>query len=526
MRRVSSAPHPRRRVAAAAALVVALVAMIAAPADAAPAGTDAFVWGYNAHGGLGLGGTAYSGHPLALRLPPGVTSLAVGADHAFAVDDQGRVLAWGGNGSGQLGDGSTSDRRERVRVAFPAGTRIVQVSAYQDHVLALDSDGGVWAWGRDHRGQLGDGSTSDRATPELLPLGVAAVSVTAGQEQSFAITAGGGLLAWGANDRGQLGDGSTTDRATPEAIALPGSPRVTQIVAGAAFTAALTADGSVFEWGAREVTGAPGIVTPTSAGSFGGARIVALDAGDADLLALDDSGRVWTWGDDSYGELGRSGGSSSVPARISLSAPATSISAAGNFALALLSDGTLTSWGQNRFGQLGDDTTHDRAAPAPVVALEGAQITAVTAGANSVAVIVGHGPLAALSLSPANATVGPDLPQDYQVRGLDAFGNDLGPVSAALSIQGGNCSAQECRAAGLGRHTVSAISGRAVGVATLTVAVPGGGSGGDPDGSAGRGGALGLTGADIAGLVGAVIVFLAAGGTAAIMGRRRTTRSR
>jgi alpha-tubulin suppressor-like RCC1 family protein len=497
-----------------------------APASAAPAPTDVFVWGYNARGGLGLGGTASSGHPLALRLDPGVTSVGVGVDHMFAVDSDGRLWGWGGNASGQLGDGSMTDRRDRVEVAFPAGTRIVQVSAYQDHAVALDADGGVWSWGRGHRGQLGDGTTTDRATPTRLALGAAAVAVEAGQEQSFAITVDGEVLAWGANDRGQLGDGTTTDRLAPVSIALPGSPRVTLIAAGTAFTAALTDDGRVFTWGALEVTGVPGVTSPTSAGDFDGGRIVALDAGDAHLIALDDSGAVWTWGDDTHGQLGTDGGSSSTPNRVAMST-ASRVVAAGSFSLAVLADGSLLSWGWNRFGQLGDDTTTDRTAPAPVPALAGSEITGVAAGRDSVAVTVDRGPLATLSLSPSSATVAPGVFQTYEVRGLDAFGDDLGPIAGAvLSVQGGDCLSSGCRATAPGRHTVSAVAGAAVGVATLIVSASGGGGGSGGGGSSPAGGILGLTGVQVAGLVGAVVVLLALGGVAVFLGRRRRTERR
>jgi len=492
-------------------------------ATAAPESTGVFVWGYNAHGGLGLGGAAQSGHPLALTLPAKVAGIAVGADHMFELDEDGHVWAWGGNASGQLGDGTTSDRRDRVQVGFPDGVRIVQVSAYQDHALALDSDGGVWSWGRGHRGQLGDGTMSDRSTPSPLSVGVAAASVTAGQEQSFAVTVEGNVLAWGANDRGQLGDGTMSDRADPVSITLPGSPTVIRIAAGTAFTAALTDDGRVFLWGAQELTGVPGTSAPVETTGFAGARIVALAAGDYHLLALDDTGTVWSWGDDTYGQLGTPGGSSTSPSRVDLP-PTDGIAAAGAFSLALLADGTVQSWGRNRFGQLGDDTTTDRDAPAPVTALAGAEISAITAGRDSVAAMVDRAPLATLTLSPATATVAPGVAQTYEVRGLDAFGNDLGPVTdAILSIQGGSCTATACRSDAPGRHTVSATVGSVVGVATLIVSASGGGGSGGGGGDQ-PGGILGLTGLSVAGLVGAIVVLLALGALALIVGRRRRPR--
>jgi len=57
--------------------------------------------------------------------PPGpvpgvtdVTELALGADHACALERNGRIWCWGSNAHGQLGDGTTARRTSPARVAW------------------------------------------------------------------------------------------------------------------------------------------------------------------------------------------------------------------------------------------------------------------------------------------------------------------------------------------------------------------------------------------------------------------------
>lgn len=512
-------PMPRRRPwAILAGVVAAFVLVAASPAAAVVGGPNAFVWGYNASGGLGLAGTAHVGHPLPLDLPADVRALALGGDHSFALDGGGKLWAWGGNSAGQLGDGTTVNRVGPVAVALPGGVAITAADANSQHAIALDASGTVWAWGRNHRGQLGDGSTTDRPTPQAVALGTAASEIATGREHSFAVTAAGDVLGWGANDLGQLGEGSTTDRTTPVAVGVP--EPVAEVVAGEAFGAARAVSGAVYVWGASVVTGSSGVFTPALAGPFGSSPIVALDAGDDFLLALDADGGLWSWGGNLHGQLGDSGPARVIPQLVALPSPVVTMAAGGAHVLALLDDGTLMNWGENSFGQLGDDATTDRPSPAALATLTDADVLQIALGTHSVGVLVDRGPLASLALSPATATAAPGAAVAYTVRGLDAFGTDLGPItSATLTISGGTCSATACQSAGVGRHTVTATLGAVFGLATLTVVAPGGGgTGGGPGGS---GGSFGLTGLEITGVVILALLLLSLGLAAWAIGRRR-----
>lgn len=74
-------------------------------------------WGRNEVGGLGDGTTTPRSGPVdVVGLPPNVTSISVGSEHACAVTSKGGIDCWGGNGFGELGDGTTTERLKPVQV--------------------------------------------------------------------------------------------------------------------------------------------------------------------------------------------------------------------------------------------------------------------------------------------------------------------------------------------------------------------------------------------------------------------------
>ena len=81
------------------------------------------------------------------------------------------------------------------------------------------------------------------------------------------------------------------------------------------------------------------------------------------------------------------------------------------------------------------------------------------------------GPLASITLNPANATVAAGVGQAYTVRGYDAQGHDLGDKtgSSTFTITGGTCVVATCSANIVGPHTVQATNGALTAFATLNV---------------------------------------------------------
>lgn len=220
---------------------------------------------------------------------------------------------WGQNTQGQIGNRSTSPSvASPVQVQFLR--RMIGLSA-STHVLTVDSNGFVWGWGYNGYGQLGAGSA---ITYQIAPLQIAGISnvtaVAAGAFFSLALRADGTVWAWGLNDSGQLGDGTTTLRTSPVQV--------------------------------------PGLTD-----------VMAISAGNNQSAALRSDGTVWTWGLNSTRQLGigtQGGFQGLVPVQVPGLSGGTAVGAGVEHAVAVLSDGTALAWGGNLWDQIGDGVSGSR----------------------------------------------------------------------------------------------------------------------------------------------------------------------
>jgi alpha-tubulin suppressor-like RCC1 family protein len=333
----------------AGAVVVAIAGLLGVPAASvgAASGTQGNLWGWGCATLDGDGERECVATPQALEFEGvgevvdvaagGLNQSAFANTYGLALTSQGTVWAWGDNRHGQLGDATTQARAEPVRVEGLSDVGVVAVEAGGRHSLALTADGQVWAWGGDDNRQLGNSaetetrqttlqgvpisSTRYRSTP--LPVtGLDDVeAIAAGGSHNLALTADGTVWGWGANNRGQLGNGQPTG-------------------------------------GQEEPTA---VVDPADGGAFG--DVEALAAGASHSLALRRDGSVWAWGYNNHGELGNGVSTTQnllvdgqpVPTQVIDPAvgdpqrPFTGVSdiaAGGNFSLAL-KDGHAWGWGSS-----------------------------------------------------------------------------------------------------------------------------------------------------------------------------------
>ena len=276
------------------------------------------------------------GAPVSIDLPGKARQVAVGEVTAYALLEDGTVLAWGGNTDGQLGNGGMGVSVESGTYPKPSPTPvkvtgladIIQIEAGARHALALRRDGTVWAWGTREEGALGDDSKPTgrvlRVTGALAPVKVPGLEgitqIAAGRTHSLALRRDGRVMSWGSNKDGELGIGTRFSGWTP-----------------------------------AEVTGLD--------------RVVAIDAGDAGAFgvsgAVRDDGTVWMWGSGVSAMIGNGGGARSpddpggrnlLPVQVKGIAGAKSVSIGGGHVAALLGDGTLRMWGHDGWGQIGVGT--------------------------------------------------------------------------------------------------------------------------------------------------------------------------
>ena len=219
-----------------------------------------------------------------------IVSIAAGADHALAVDRNGRVGAWGDDSVGQTD--------------VPDGlSGVLAVAAGDGFSLALRSDGTVAAWGANNFGQT--------SVPPTLA-GVTAIA--AGRGFALALLADGAVVGWGNGNHGTTPVPSGVD----DAVA---------ISAGEYHGLALLRTGAIVAWGDNTFgqLDVPRRLGPAT----------AISAGADFCLALLADGTVAAWGDNTYGQLDLPAGLTNV----------TAISAGAFHAVALRADGAALVWG-------------------------------------------------------------------------------------------------------------------------------------------------------------------------------------
>jgi len=247
---------------------------------------------------------------------------------------------------------------------------------------SVNSATGLQCWGNDpgsfslFPSYVGRPASAIPATAGGFATGVAAAAAGP-DDHACALTVAGGVQCWGENYSGQLGDGSTSTSANPVAVPVQVSglsSGVAAIASGAPFTCALTNPGGVQCWGDNTygelgnngttsssvpvtVGGLPGIVVSIAAG--GGADPVDSGIVGAHACALT-GGAVWCWGDNNGGQLGNgtTGGFSAGPVAVTgLSGTVVAVSAGGLHTCALNTAGAVQCWGLLLYGTGNPATT-------------------------------------------------------------------------------------------------------------------------------------------------------------------------
>jgi alpha-tubulin suppressor-like RCC1 family protein len=182
------------------------------------------------------------------------------------------------------------------------------------------------------------------------------LAIAAGSEHSLTLRADGTVVGWGFNTIGQA---TGVTNGSPGIATMQGQTltSVVTLAAGAAYSLALRADGTVVGWGANEVGQATGVASgPPAAVSIAGqpvANVVAIAAHFLHSLALKADGTVVGWGRNSFGEA--TGIADGAPGTVSIAGQlltnVVAIAAGLTHSLALKADGTVVGWGINGYGQ-------------------------------------------------------------------------------------------------------------------------------------------------------------------------------
>ncbi|CDO70139.1 hypothetical protein BN946_scf184783.g23 [Trametes cinnabarina] len=172
-----------------------------------------------------------------------VVKAAAGITFSLVLTQSGKVFAFGSEEKGQLGNGQAGERivsagksafdyeTEPILVKGLADRKIVQIACGAQHALALDSEGRVFGWGYNGYCRLGLGNQQDALVPKMIPQFAGPNEITmgafivAGPSNSVVIDKQG--MYWMAGKWKNTGDGeihgSPSSRSVTLKLALTGS---------------------------------------------------------------------------------------------------------------------------------------------------------------------------------------------------------------------------------------------------------------------------------------------------------------
>ncbi|EER02184.1 regulator of chromosome condensation, putative [Perkinsus marinus ATCC 50983] len=190
-----------------------------------------------------------------------IRSVAIGAGHALALTEGGKVMSWGLNDSGQLGTGDERSRIIPETVKLPSDVYIDKIACGPDYSVAVTKAGQLWTWGRYQASNwprlfVDTWCNGNKPGCDNTAVGLAGsriLKVSCGDQHMLALTKEGEVFSWGYNDFGQLGWGlhgvDVVGQQRPHKV--PHLPKISDIAAGGGHSVAVGDDGAVYSWGSN-----------------------------------------------------------------------------------------------------------------------------------------------------------------------------------------------------------------------------------------------------------------------------------
>ncbi len=324
-----------------------------------------FVWGDSYYGQLGTGDqrSIVATTTIDLSAVKSVKSVSTSPFFTIIVNEDGQLWEMGNNRTGQLGKSTemaTVWYSPALNLNFD-GIKVKQAAAGVDHALALSEAGKVYIWGND-TSKLTTWRDMHIPREVVMPRGVTVKSVATGWNTSYAIATNGDLYAWGLNNaflNSQSPDGSPNWLSKPTKVG--GIAKVKQVVSAQFHSAALTDDGSVYQWGVNSCNNEYVYdKTPKKVVFPNNVKLKSVAVGNKHSLAIDTEGRLYAWG--SY-EANVYGQCSLTPVLLTTLNNVIDIAGGYGHTIAMKADGSLWGWGYNVHREVGDGSNTMRYNP-------------------------------------------------------------------------------------------------------------------------------------------------------------------
>jgi alpha-tubulin suppressor-like RCC1 family protein len=333
-------------------------------------------WGANYAGQLGIANESDANVPSSV-----FTNGIDGTDWTGVASGQRHTCAWTADQAHCFGDSSHGELTTPGLGFNPSPVAIangpwVGFGLGSHHMCSIDSSSTLWCVGSMGSGQLGTGNTSQIA-PEQVAAPVVWDRVRAGRAATCVTTTGHQLACGGDNFVGELGTGDRTSRQT---LGTPSQSMWTDMAVGADYTCAFDTAGQLYCGGAND-TGELGIgnemdeTTRQAVTLPGTGKVTSVIAASDHTCARDGSGHLYCWGLNDRGQL-------AIPASNPVLAPQAEIAVAANYPYSVAvgygftcaiadsttnpGSGPVYCWGRNDRGQLGNGTTTDTSTPTPI----------------------------------------------------------------------------------------------------------------------------------------------------------------
>lgn len=331
-----------------------------------------------------------------VNIRPTASSLAVGYQHACALNTFGQAFCWGDNSDGQLGNGTFASSYTAVPVTN--GRDFIAISVGFNSTCALSVYKTVWCWGDNYEGQLGNGlkgSGTDSATPVRVVGIDSAIAIGVGSFAACALLENHSVWCWGDNYDGQLGNGTSSDSSVPTQVS--NLPDVASISIRNRHGCAILRDATVRCWGSGGAgqlgnnTMNSKSILPVPVSNLSG--VLGVTTTSDGSCAITSTQGIACWGTNSDYQNGhnRNRGLNLIPEENQFVAGAQAIGLGYSHACVLKSDSSVQCWGDNFFGQRAESNLNiaDSYVPAQVSGLT--NVAALVTGSYSNCVILTDG---------------------------------------------------------------------------------------------------------------------------------------